>query len=168
MSEGMAPVKLLLDRSSPVILVQFLRPLGNGPWSPRLLRRNVRTRFSSGCQHSTPVNLHMKPAVPLSKIHEDFSIPFGSITDFWTSLKHWTSSSELKQLVLSSNRRRAPRPRAKWSVIGHFGGLIQLLPDDVNTTSRFKLHLHKIKFERTELETLDFQKINKINKRDIY
>lgn len=133
MSKGMAPVKLLLDRSSVVILVQFLRPLGNGPWRPKLLRRNARTRFSSGCQHSTPGNLHMKPTEVLSKTHEDFSMPVGSVTDCLTSLRHWTSRSELKQLLLSSKRRRAPRPRAKWSVIEHFGGIIQLLPGDVTT-----------------------------------
>uniref|UniRef100_A0A0A9CRK0 Uncharacterized protein n=1 Tax=Arundo donax TaxID=35708 RepID=A0A0A9CRK0_ARUDO len=51
----------------------------------------------------------MKPLVLLPKVHEDLSIPLGSITDFCTSLKHWTSSSELKQVVLDSNRRRALR-----------------------------------------------------------
>jgi hypothetical protein len=31
-----------------------------------------RTLFSSGCQHSTPINLHKKPSVLLLKSHEVF------------------------------------------------------------------------------------------------
>lgn len=82
MSAGIGPEKMLLDRSRPIMLVQLCRPWGNGPWSPRLPRRKESTLFSSGCQHSTPVNLHMYPSVPLStKVHEDWSMPLESITD---------------------------------------------------------------------------------------
>jgi hypothetical protein len=108
MSEGISPEKLLLDRSSPVMLVQFIRPWGNWPWRPKLLTRKARTLFSPGCQHSTPVNQHMKPLVLLSKIHEDFSMPLGSITDCCTVFRHWTSRREPKhddEPLNSSNQR---------------------------------------------------------------
>jgi hypothetical protein len=97
MFEGMGPEKLLFDRSSTSKLVQYLRPRGNWPARPKLLRRNAETLFSLGSkafQHSTPVNWHMKPSVVLSKFHDDFSMPLGSITDCFTVLRHLMSSSE--------------------------------------------------------------------------
>jgi hypothetical protein len=50
----------------------------------------------------------MKPLVLLSKIHEDFSMPLGSMIDCCTVFRHWTSRSEPKhddEQLNSSNQR---------------------------------------------------------------
>ena len=70
MSNGRGPESSLLERSNPVRLVQFLMPRGNWPLNPMSLSLRFKTLFSSGCQHSTPVNLQMKPSVLLLKFHE--------------------------------------------------------------------------------------------------
>nr|BAK07763.1 predicted protein [Hordeum vulgare subsp. vulgare] len=59
MRDGIGPENLLPERSSAIVLVQSSRPLGNGPWSPKLDRRRERTLFWSWLQHSTPVDSHM-------------------------------------------------------------------------------------------------------------
>jgi hypothetical protein len=58
-SGGMGPERLLIDRSRLTRLVQYSRPWGNRPSSPRLFRFSERTLSSSEFQHSTPVKSHM-------------------------------------------------------------------------------------------------------------
>ena len=69
---GMGPESSLFERSNPVKLEQFSTPLGNWPLRPISESRRFKTLFSSGCQHSTPVNLQMNPSVLLLKSHEEF------------------------------------------------------------------------------------------------
>jgi hypothetical protein len=61
----------LTERSNPVKLEQLIMPRGNWPLSPIFDNLRFKTLFSSGCQHSTPLNLQIYPSVLLLKFHED-------------------------------------------------------------------------------------------------
>jgi hypothetical protein len=69
---GIDPKSSLLERSMPVMEVQFVRPRGNLPLRPISGSRMFKTLFSLGCQHSTPRKVQMNPSVAFSKFHEEF------------------------------------------------------------------------------------------------
>ncbi|KAJ6358337.1 hypothetical protein OIU76_000109 [Salix suchowensis] len=67
---GIDPKSSLLERSIPVMEVQFARPRGNLPLRPKSGSRMFKTLFSLGCQHSTPRKAQMDPSVTFSNFHE--------------------------------------------------------------------------------------------------
>lgn len=89
---GRGPFRRLLERSNPVIEVQFLSPTGNPPINPMSERWIFKTLLSSGCQHSIPVNLQMNPSVLLLKSHDDNRFS-GSLSDALTDFKQLMSLS---------------------------------------------------------------------------
>jgi hypothetical protein len=56
-----------------------------------LSRYKARTLLSDGFQHSTPVNWHMYPSVPLLENSHEESAPLGSPSDSFRLRKHRTS-----------------------------------------------------------------------------
>ena len=103
---GRVPDKRLLERSKPVIEVQFSSAKGNSPFSPMSDRWIFKTLFSPGCQHSMPVNLHMNPSVLLLKTHVDKTFS-GSSTESLKALRQlislWTAL--LKVIYVSIKRQ---------------------------------------------------------------
>ncbi|KAF9671859.1 hypothetical protein SADUNF_Sadunf12G0093800 [Salix dunnii] len=69
---GIDPKSSLLERSMPVMEVQFVRPRGNLPLRPISESRIFKTLFSLGCQHSTPRKVQRDPSVTFSKFHVEF------------------------------------------------------------------------------------------------
>ena len=72
MSNGSGPESSLAERSNSVKCVQFSMSQWNWPLSIMWLSWIFKASLASGCQHSTPTNSPMKPAVLLLKFHEFF------------------------------------------------------------------------------------------------